>query len=244
MIYVCEHHDAVLSHWRQRDLREMRLAHVDFHDDLRGLLVDRRRRVAYLVGAAASGAVELDAGNFLAHAVMEQRLRAIRWIHGPIGGRAWDAGIVRYESDLAAWHHRLRHRLSGGREYTLEFEEILVDRWNGLEAEERLSIDWDCFASILLDEEGIDRRVGAFVERLGDRRPADTWVAYSPEYCRPTLERFNTFLEDLGRRFEQPVEWLSPDLREGRFHPTGVDAGLPRGAMMRLVLFLRRRGIF
>ena len=61
MIYVCEHHDAVLSHWRQRDLREIRLAHVDFHDDLRGLLVDRRRRVAYLVGAAASGAVELDA---------------------------------------------------------------------------------------------------------------------------------------------------------------------------------------
>jgi hypothetical protein len=244
VIYVCQHHDEVLAHWREHDRREIALAHVDFHDDLRGLLIDRRRGRAYPIGKLARGRAPLDPGNFLAHAVLEERLSGIRWVHGRVGGRAWDAGIVRYESDLFATHHRLRHRLRGGAECPLEFEELLLDRWPGPRPGELLSIDWDCFASILLDGEKVGSRVEAFLERLGTVVPPDTYLAFSPEYSHPGLEAFHDLATRLGRRFAQPVEWLSASLAEGRVEPTGVRATPSTGLRMRLVLFLRRRGIY
>ena len=244
MIHVCEHHDAVLRHWRAADRREIALAHVDFHDDLRGLLVDRRRKRTYAIGKLARGAAPLDAGNFLAHATLEGRVRGVRWVHGRPGGRAWDAGIVRYESDLFALPHRLRHALAGGDELPFEFEERSIDDWSGPEEGELLSVDWDCFASILTDAGGIAGRVDRFFERLGGRVPADSWVAYSPEYSHPSLEAFREFVARLGARFGQAVEWLDPALAEGKTSPTGVAAGLPSDPLMRLVLFLRRRGIY
>jgi hypothetical protein len=244
VIYVCQHHDEVLAHWREQDRREIALAHVDFHDDLRGLLIDRRRGVAYPIGRLVRGLAPLDAGNFLAHAVLERRLAGIRWVHGRVGGRAWDAGIVRYESDLFATHHRLRHRLRGEAEYPLEFEEVLLDRWSGPRPGELLSIDWDCFASILLDAENVGARVDAFLERLGAVVPPDTYLAFSPEYSHPGLETFRDLAARLGRRFAQPIEWLSAGLAEGRVEATDVCAAPPTGPLMRLVLFLRRRGIY
>jgi hypothetical protein len=244
VIYCCEHHDEVLAHWRRRDLRDVSLTHVDFHDDLRGLLVDRRRGVAYAVGRPAPGLSPLDPGNFLAHAVLEGRLREVRWVHDRIGGRAWDAGIVRYESDLFAAHHRLRHRISGGPEFPLEFSETLLDAWTGPGPQDLLSVDWDCFASVLLDAEGIGGRVERFFDRLGPVVPCDTWVAYSPEYSHPTLEAFKAFVERLGARLAQPVEWLGEGLSPGRLTQSCVRPEPPRNPVMRFVLFLRRKGIY
>lgn len=244
MIYACEHHDAVLEHWQLRDTRDIRLVHVDFHDDLRGLLVDRRQRLAYPIGRAARSWPMVDPGNFLAHAVVQGRVRGIRWLHERIGGRGWDAGIVRYESDLSAAHHRLAHRLRRGPEYPLEFEEGLLESWGGLKRGELLSVDWDCFASILTERTTIDTRVTAFLEGLGSVIPEHTWVAYSPEYSHPSLDPFKRFVQRLGERFAQPVEWLSPGLPAGQLHPTDVDASLPRSPLMRLTLYLRRKGIF
>jgi hypothetical protein len=243
MIYVCEHHDRVLELWRRQDLRRVALVHVDFHDDLRGLLVDRRRRLAYAVGELAAGGV-VDAGNFLAHAVLERRLTRLRWLHGEVGGRAWDLGIVRYESDWFALRHRLSQAWKRRAEVPLEFEERRIDDWPGIAAGERLSLDWDCFASRLQDAEGIDARLAAFCDRLGQTAPADSYLAYSPEYCRPSLERFLALVERLGARFGQTIEWLSPGLREGRLQPSGVRTAWPRRPLPRLALFLRRRGIF
>ena len=244
MIYVCEHHDEVLALWREQDLSDIRLCHVDFHDDLRGLLIDRRRGVAHAVGALARGAAALDPGNFLAHAVLEGRIRGLRWVHDIPGGRAWDAGIVRYESDLLALPQRIRHRLGRGREVPLEFEEILIDNWRGPASGERLSVDWDCFASILHSKDSIRSRVAIFLERLVGHMPADTYLAYSPEYCRPTFPEFRSLVDELAARFAQPVRWLSPGLERGELHPTDVDAGLPTGNLMRLILWLRRRGVY
>ena len=244
MIYVCEHHHEVLEHWRRRDVRQIALSHVDFHDDLRGLLVDRRRGVAYPVGRLAREAVPLDAGNFLAHAVLEGRLASVRWVHGPIGGRAWDAGIVRYQSDLFATHHRLRHRFRGETEFPLRFDELRIDEWAGPDSGELLSIDWDCFASVQLDAAGIEARAHAFLERLGAVVPDATYVAFSPEYSHPGLEPFRGFVERLSGRLAQPVEWLSEGLAGGRLSPTNVPGKPLRTPLMRLVLFLRRNGIY
>jgi hypothetical protein len=217
---------------------------VDFHDDLRGLLVDRRRGRAWAVGALAAGRAPVDAGNFLAHAVLEGRLREVEWVHDAIGGRAWDLGIVRYETDLFALHHRVRRALSREAGALLAFGEVLLDDWSGPRPERWLSVDWDCFASVLQDEGGIGGRVDRFLERLGGAAPPHTYVAYSPEYCHDTLDGFRAFLDRLSARLVQPVEWLDPGLREGRLHPTGVSGELPRGLVARTVLFLRRRGLF
>jgi len=244
VIYVCEQHDAVLELWRRQELRGIRLAHLDFHDDLRGLLIHLRQRHAYAIGALARGAAAVDAGNFLAHAVLDRRLEQIRWVHDQCGGRAWDAGIVRYSSDLFGWPHRLRHALRGGSQVPLTFDEILLEDWGGLEMGERLSVDWDCFASILQDEAGIGARVESFLQRLSKEIPPDTYVAYSPEYSRPTLEAFKRLVAALAAHFGQPVEWLSPRLERGALHPTGVDPLPPRTPLIRMVLFLRRRGIY
>jgi len=244
LIYACEHHDQVLSLWREQGRSEIALAHVDFHDDMRGLLIDRRRRVAYAIGALARGENPADPGNFLAHAVLEGRVGRVRWVHGLPGGRAWDMGIVRYENDLFALPQRLRHRLSGGREVPLSFEETLLDDWPGLAPGERLSIDWDCFASILLDEDGVSRRVESFLRKLGGEAPPETYVVYSPEYSHPTLDAFRALLRELAQRFEQPLRWLSPELQDGQASPTDVEARLPTRTLPRLILGLRRLGIY
>ena len=70
MIYCLEHHHEMLLDWRRRNLQDIALAHVDFHDDLRGLLLDRPRGVAYRIGRAARALPALDSGNVLAHAVV------------------------------------------------------------------------------------------------------------------------------------------------------------------------------
>jgi len=244
VIHVCEHHDALLALWRRQDARGLRLAHVDFHDDLRGLLLDRRRGRALALGMLADRTAPVDPGNFLAHAVLEGRVDAVRWVHGLPGGRAWDLGIVRYESDWLAWPRRVRRRVGGGAERPLEFEELLLDRWDGPRPGERLSVDWDCFASRVLSLEGVERRVAGFVERLGSTIPEDTCLAYSPDYCHPTLDRFVELVESLAGRYAQEVEWLSPGLREGRLRPAGIGAGIEPGPVERVVLALRRRGIY
>jgi hypothetical protein len=84
-IIACEEHDQVYEIWRQRGLRNLRVTHVDFHCDMRGLLIDRPRQQAYFIGAPAARRV--DPGNFLAHAIMEGTVSALRWVHGPYGGR-------------------------------------------------------------------------------------------------------------------------------------------------------------
>jgi len=244
VIYACEHHDQVLSLWRERDLRGIALAHVDFHDDMRGLLVDRRRNVAYAIGRLARDEDGADAGNFLAHAILDGRVERIRWIHDLPGGRAWDMGIVRFERDLFAVPQRLRHAFSGGTEHALRFEETLLDDWRGPDPGERLSVDWDCFASILLDAGDIPRRVETFLNRLGDRVPPETYVVYSPEYSHPTLDAFRALLNELTQRFDQPLEWLSSNLEQGRPSPTAIDARLPASALPRMILRLRRIGIY
>lgn len=112
MIYGFEHHDQLLELWRETDLRDIHLVHVDFHDDMRGLVIDRKRQVAYPTGALARGKAEVDPGNFLAHAILDGRINGVRWLHGIPGGRAWDAGIVGYESDWLALPQRLRQRFA------------------------------------------------------------------------------------------------------------------------------------
>lgn len=241
MIRVAEHHDQLLHLWREEDRRGIALCHVDFHDDLRGLLIDRERRRACAVGGLKRGESPADPGNFLAHAVLEGRIDRIRWLHDLPGGRAWDSGIVRYTSDLTM---RLRGRRVGGDSVALQFDEQSLTNWDGPHEGELLSVDWDCFASHLLEAGSWQARSDRFVDLLGARAPAESYLVYSPEYCQPSLDDFLKFAERLARRFDQPIEWLSPTLRRGEFTPAPVGSSLPSDPWMRCVLALRRIGIY
>ena len=121
MIRVAEHHDQLLQLWRSEDRRGIALCHIDFHDDLRGLLIDVEAGRARAIGAMADGEAPLDPGNFLAHAVLEKRVDRVRWFHDTPGGRAWDSGIVRYSSDLTM---RLRGKRVDSDGLMLRFEDI------------------------------------------------------------------------------------------------------------------------
>ncbi|MDH3224489.1 MAG: hypothetical protein OEO23_12295, partial [Gemmatimonadota bacterium] len=66
-IYTVESHDEVLGIMRSDGIRGARLVHVDFHCDMRGLLIDRQQRRAYRIWDRNP---DLDEGNYLAHAVL------------------------------------------------------------------------------------------------------------------------------------------------------------------------------
>jgi len=176
--------------------------------------------------------------------VIEGRLDGVHWVHDAIGGRAWDMGIVRYTDDWSAWPRRLVGPFSNGNPYALKFRESLLDDWDGVRQGEHLSIDWDCFASILQDREGISGRVQTFLDHLGEQVPEQTYVVFSPEYSVPGLDEFNALIDELARRFDQPVQWIDSDLAEGKLHPSDVDTRLPTGLWSRVILALRRFGIY
>ena len=109
-ILIAEEHDQVYQVWLERRVHNIAVAHIDFHCDMRGLMIDRLRGVAYMVSRYEAGFV--DDGNFLSHAIMNGIVSSIRWIHDPHGGRRHDFGCtVKYESDTTASAHGLLHRL-------------------------------------------------------------------------------------------------------------------------------------
>ena len=95
MIYACEHHDDVLALWRRQDLKGIRLAHVDFHDDLQGLIVNRRRGLAFARNSLLKAKVH--PGNFLAKAVVERRTRC----DGCMTSLADEVGILAWSNTQA-----------------------------------------------------------------------------------------------------------------------------------------------
>ena len=114
VIFVADAHHRLSWHWKDTGARALRLAHVDFHCDMRGLLIDRREQRAESReqraesrGQRAEGRGHdrrgpgwVDQGNDLTHAVSEGMVESIDWVHDPHGGRRYDLGTVRYASDL------------------------------------------------------------------------------------------------------------------------------------------------
>jgi len=144
-LYVMERHDQLLDVWRELDADNLGVAHLDFHCDMRGLLVDGAAGLAHL---PVWGLPPLDEGNFIGHALVEGRIAAIRWVHDLPGGRRDDVNGVRLASDLTLRLNpfaRRRHQAVGR---PFGYATITLDRWRGLEPGEFLDIDWDLFACL------------------------------------------------------------------------------------------------
>lgn len=241
-LIVAEEHSQIYDLWRERGSRGLRIAHVDFHCDMRGLLIDRRRGVAWRIDAGDRRNAVVDSGNFLAHAIAEGIVTSVRWVHDDHGGRRYDVGTVKYESDLTALPHRLLHRLRGEREVPLRFEEISLARWDGMGEDEQLDVDWDGLASIDYSDERIRRLTEAFLARDFAPAPALAYLVHSPGYSSSDRGLFERFAEHLAGKLGASIRRLPA--------PAASSAGQPRQRTLtqRLgksaVLGLHRAGIY
>jgi len=247
IVYTAETHDQVLGLWREQGLTGLRVAHVDFHCDMRGLLIDRVAQRAYRVWDLWPN---VDEGNFLTHAILEGRVSSVTWVHDYPGGRRFDVGTVKYSSDLTALPYRLSGRIRANAGTKLEYRVVPNAWWQGPRADEFLDIDWDFFAALEFERETIGRRVERFLDRTFVETPSRVAVAYSPRYCHSSREAFRDFTSELSRRFgAELVELAEPptgraQLRPHRSHLPKPVFRLVRNLRFRAGLWLHGRGIY
>lgn len=247
VIYLAEEHDQILHLWRAQNAFSLRILHLDFHCDMRGLLIDRKTQRAYRIWDLNPG---VGQGNFLAHAILEGRVNSIRWIHSEPGGRQYDVGTVKYESDLTALPHRWLLALRGKHGLPIHYAVMPYTGWTGLVEGEHLDIDWDFFASTAYPADTIQDRVKAFLGREFRTVPEQVTVCYSPDFSHPSQALFRSFVSDLAQIFEAEVIELqpSPDTPEKRpFYKKYVPPTLFRLARYiyySVNLGLRKRGIY
>jgi hypothetical protein len=241
-LYIIREHHEILSLWRRRKAGGIRLLHLDFHDDMRGFLIDRMRGIAHRTGIVRPDRKEPDEGNFLVHAVMEGFVSKIRWVRGRIGGRAYESGIVRYTEDLASLPHQVAHFLRKDMEYRLEFNEILYESWDGLFEDEQLDIDWDFFASCHLNPQGMKERFSAFFEKAGNRVPPVVYFCYSPGHVHPSRLEFLASVQELSERYDAAPQWPGGNFIPGL--PSALAPRKPATPIRKLVLYLRKKGIY
>lgn len=197
-LIVAEEHSQLYELWRARGSSRLALCHVDFHCDMRGLLIDRRRGRARSVWQSDPSMNRLDSGSFLAHAVMEGIVTSLRWVHDDFGGRRFDdLYCVKYESDFSA----LPFRLPGcGGWVPLSFAEQTFAEWGGPRPGEQLCIDWDGIAYIDYQPRRIRRLMAEVLER--ECQPELVFVARSPDYCHRDPGLFAEFVAGLEKKFQ------------------------------------------
>jgi hypothetical protein len=247
MIYVVEQHDQVLGLWRAQRASSLRVLHLDFHCDMRGLLIDRQAQRAYRIWDVNPA---VGQGNFLTHAILEGRVSAIRWVHDEPGGRRYDVGTVKYVTDLTALPHRWILALRGERGAPIRYEVVAYADWTGLVEGEYLDIDWDFFASVEYSADTIQGRVESFLERGFSTVPDQVYVCYSPDFCHPSRVWFQRFVTDLARILEAEVVEVQPSpgasatgVHYQRYVPPALFR-LARRVYYSASLGLRKRGIY
>ena len=246
-IYIAEEHHQLLELWREQNASALRILHLDFHCDMRGLMIDRRLQRAYRIWDYLP---DVDEGNFLTHAIVEGRVKSLRWVHDEPGGRQDDIGTVKYESDLTALPYRIFNTLTGRRGFSLGYRELLSPEWIGLDKDEVMDIDWDFFASKAYLPGMIQGRVHSFLNRTFGVSPREVYLCYSPNFCHPSRELFERFVRELAQRFEARIVELEPvSERQSagpsykKVVPVGV-ISIARRIHHGIILMLRKRGIY
>ena len=248
VIYTMERHHELLGLWRTQGAASLRIVHLDFHCDMRGMLIDRRARRAYRIGDRFP---DLDQGNFLTHGVLEGRIASIRWVHDDPGGRVHDIGTVKFESDLTALPHRLALTFRKSEGLPLEYDVVRSQEWTGLREGERLDIDWDYFTSTEYAFESIPDRIEAFWQSASGVVPDEAYICYSPEYAHPSRGLFAEFVQDMADRFGARVITLDPPGTKTSSNRRPIKSYVPdtlyrhaRTAYHRSARALKQRGVF
>lgn len=215
-IILADNHEQAYPIWAERGLKNIKLTHVDFHCDMRGILIDRKKSTAFFTSDRETAFI--DRGNFLAHAIMNGIVTDLKWVHGPRGGRAFDVGpVVSYETDLFAPLHRFNFKRSSREEVKFTFEQGLLSQWQGPREHEVLDVDWDTFASVEYDKNHREELVDQFFKRDFSHIPDLTTLIYSPGYSDPDRSLYLAFAERLADQFGAQIVELpkAPLNREG-----------------------------
>jgi hypothetical protein len=196
-LIIAEEHSQLYDLWLERGDRNLAVCHVDFHCDMRGLLIDRRLGQACFVDRHIPYIHRLDSGSYLSHAVMNGIVTKLRWVHDDFGGRTYDyIHCVKYETDFSA----LPYRLLGMQQCRpVTYTEHTFTDWDGPQTGEYLDIDWDGIAFADYDEHHIRRLMAEILER--DFEPESIFMARSPDYCHPDQDLFAEFIVGLEKKF-------------------------------------------
>jgi hypothetical protein len=196
-LIIAEEHSQLYDLWLERGDRNLAVCHVDFHCDMRGLLIDRRLGQACFVDRHIPYIHRLDSGSYLSHAIMNGIVAKLRWVHDDFGGRTYDyLHCVKYETDFSA----LPYRLLGRKQcMPITYAEHTFADWNGPQPGEHLDIDWDGIAFAGYDEHHIRRLMAEILDR--DFEPQSIFMARSPVYCHPDKNLFEEFIVGLEKKF-------------------------------------------
>jgi len=196
-LFVAEEHSQLYDLWLERGDRNLSVCHIDFHCDMRGLLIDRTRGRACFVERQIPYVHRLDSGSYLSHAIMNGMVVQLRWVHDSHGGREYDyLHCVKYESDPSA----LPYRLPGKRTWaSLDYAEQTFEEWGGPRPGEFIDIDWDAIASAEYDEQKIRYLMAGILGR--NFNPETIFLARSPGYCHADRGLFEEFVAGLEAKF-------------------------------------------
>lgn len=221
-LFVAAEHSPLYDLWQEQGCRNLSVCHVDFHCDMRGLLINRRHARARYVWQNDPYMNRLDSGSFLAHAVMNGIVTSLRWIHDEFGGRSHDKFYcVKYETDFSALPFRLAAR---NHWVPLNFDEQTFTDWEGPRPGEYLSLDWDGLAFSDYPEDRIRELMSEILDR--EFFPEGIFIAHSLEYCHPDRTLFDEFIARLEEKFATPAIRLpdkvypppAPSLSWQRYH--------------------------
>ena len=203
-LILADNHEQVYSVWKERGMRGLKVAHVDFHCDMRSILIDRPRGRAFFTSHRES--TFIDRGNFLGHAIMNGIVTDVQWIHGPHGGRLHDDGpVVRYESDFLAPWYRFKHDQAERKEASLTYRESLLSDWSGLRPGEQLDLDWDGLASVDYDPAHRNTLIEQFLSKDFGEGSDLSFLIYSPGYSDPDRSLYEAFAERLSEKLNAQI---------------------------------------
>lgn len=194
-LYAFDQHDQLLHIWREIGSKSLNVVHVDFHCDMRGLLIDREQQCGWRIPEVRQ---TLDEGNYLRYAIFEGIVSSVTWVHGTPGGRLFDVHTVKYTSD---WSSRFnRQTVKEAEPISLPYQELEMSEWQGINGPAFLDIDWDTFADQSLPVSEIDRRVQQFLKKpLGDDLQGVA-ICYSRHHSHDTREQYNAFVNQMAER--------------------------------------------
>ncbi len=237
-LLIAEEHSQLYDLWIERGIRNISVCHIDFHCDMRGLLIERRLRKARFVWKHDPSMNRLDSGSFLAHAIMKGIVSSLRWVHDDFGGRKCDnLYCVKYETDFSAIPFLVFGRKSW---VPFSFSEHNFVDWGGSHPGEVLSIDWDAVAYVDYDESLVRRLTADILDR--ESTPESIFVARSPEYCHPDRALFDNFITALEKKFKTLAVYLPP-----KVHPPLVltrSWNFYHQIEFRMLKKMRKRGIY
>jgi hypothetical protein len=174
---------------------------------MRGLLINRAQGQAYGIEDFHWG---VDVGNFLTHAILENRLSKLLWVHRIPGGREFDSGTVKYETDPLSPIRRITWKYLSTKYVPIQYDVSQPQAWRGLQKDDFLDIDWDYFACKAYSADSIDNQVTNFLNREFPRIPQQTAVCYSPNYSHPSKEQYRDFISKLAVKFNAEIIHHAP----------------------------------